>query len=66
MTIRVTLKNDDATRRVLVVGTHGGTNQDSRELAPGEQAEFWIHSTRELHVIEGETVVPEPAPTAPA
>lgn len=66
MTIRVKVKNDDATRQVLVVGSHDGKHQDQQVLQPGEEAEFWVHSTRELCVSEGETVVPDAAPTAPA
>lgn len=65
MTIRIKLKNDDATRKVLVTGTYDGKDQDQRILKPGEEAEFWVHSTRDLCVKEGEIFIPAPAPTAP-
>lgn len=67
MTMRLTVKNEDETRTARVRvrdfvsgpdGKHTGAcveHTPPRELGPGESADFWVHSGRDLVVEEVQT-----------
>jgi len=57
MTIKVTVTNsDNRESAVIKVQTEQGNGKPSatpdRELKGGESAEFWVHSSQELHITE--------------
>lgn len=58
MTMKLTIKNDDATRTALATSIEISADGQVRnpqapvELAPGESKEFWIYQGRELKLEE--------------
>lgn len=52
MTMKLTITNDDQQRTALVTTLDAASPNETRELAPGQSAEFYVHSTRELVIKE--------------
>lgn len=63
MTMRITVKNEDASRIATITPvdvsqdanfnrTDSKVRGTSQDLAPGESAEFWIHKSRDLEIVE--------------
>lgn len=53
MTMKLTIKNEDTHRTAVVITNDGGDPKAStKELAPGESTEVWLHSTRSVTVEE--------------